>query len=172
MLAAMISTPHAARAADPFPIASHDHTSCVRDALVQAEAVCSQRGLRLTELRRRVLETVWESHAPVGAYEIMERLADERGRVAPPTVYRTLEFLSREGLVHRIDSLNAFVGCRAPEALHRAFFLICRSCRNAVEIHDRTVETALDRVAADAGFALERATVELAGVCAHCRDRG
>ena len=173
MLASMTSTAtlHAARAADPFPVASHDHASCMRDALVQAEAVCAQRGLRLTELRRRVLETVWESHAPVGAYEIMERLADERGRVAPPTVYRTLEFLSREGLVHRIDSLNAFVGCRAPGAMHQAFFLICRSCRNAVEIHDPAVETALGRVATGSGFALERATVELAGICARCRDR-
>lgn len=156
------------RSADPFPKASHDHASCVRDALVQAEAICARRGLRLTELRRRVLETVWESHAPVGAYEILERLAHGR-RMAPPTVYRTLEFLSREGLIHRIDSLNAFVGCRSPEAMHRAFFLICRSCRNAVEIHDHSVEAAVERVAEAAGFALERATVELAGLCARCR---
>ena len=168
-----MKTAHASRlpASDPFPLASHDHAGCVRDALSQAAALCERRGVRLTELRRRVLEIVWESHSPVGAYEIMERLPGERGRAAPPTVYRTLDFLCREGLVHRIDSLNAFVGCTAPEALHRALFLICRGCRNAAEIHDGTLEGSLERVAAAAGFGLERATVELTGLCAHCRGR-
>jgi Fur family transcriptional regulator, zinc uptake regulator len=169
MVAAVRAQPRSP--ADPFPLASHDHASCVRDALDQAEALCERRGLRLTELRRRVLEIVWDSHAPVGAYEIMQRLADERGRVGPPTVYRTLEFLGREGLVHRIDSLNAFVGCKAPDAAHRALFLICGRCRNAAEIHDGGLDASLERVAGEAGFAAERATVELTGVCANCRGR-
>lgn len=158
---------------DPFPRAAHDHARCRDDALAQAAELCGRRGLRLTELRRRVLELVWDSHAPVGAYEILERLGDggeERRRAAPPTVYRALDFLSREGLVHRLDSLNAFVGCSAPEAAHRACFLICRGCRNAAELREPGLEGSLDRVAAAAGFAVERATVELAGLCSRCRQ--
>jgi Fur family zinc uptake transcriptional regulator len=162
-----VTTP---QAADPFPGTAHDHARCVSDALAQAVSLCERRGARLTELRRRVLELVWESHAPVGAYEILERLGLERRRAAPPTVYRALDFLSREGLIHRIDSLNAFVGCVEPGSAHRAFFLICRRCRDAVELRDQALEGSLERVATSAGFAVERATVELAGACARCRE--
>lgn len=169
-----VTTPPQA-AADPFPRTAHDHARCVSDALALAVELCERRGARLTDLRRRVLELVWESHAPVGAYEILERLGLERlglerRRAAPPTVYRALDFLSREGLIHRIDSLNAFVGCVAPGAAHRAFFLICRRCRDAVELRDQALEGTLERVATSAGFAVERATVELAGACARCRE--
>ena len=97
--------------------------------------MCAPAWQRLTELREQVLELVWRSHAPIGAYQILDQLA-ERGRVAPPTVYRALEFLSREGLIHRIDSLNAYVGCPSPARPHQAYFFICRACGDAAEIHD------------------------------------
>lgn len=155
---------------DPFPQAVHDHGRCVRTALAQAEALCQARGAKLTDLRRDVLELVWGSHAPVGAYELMEQLSTRRGRVAPPTVYRALDFLSREGLVHRIDSLNAFVGCPVPQGAHHAVFLICRSCRIAAEVHDDEALGGLEHAAGRAGFALEGVTVELSGLCRHCRE--
>jgi Fur family zinc uptake transcriptional regulator len=155
---------------DPFLPVTHDHATCVQDALRLAGTVCAQRGQRLTELRQQVLEIIWDSHAPAGAYEIMQRLSARRGRVAPATVYRTLDFLCREGLVHRLDSLNAFTGCSDPLAAHRAFFLICRECRNVVEIHDNNLDAALEQVADQAGFAVERAAVELSGCCARCRS--
>lgn len=161
---------HAALADDPFPADAHDHTRCVDSAVARASDLCAVRGARLTELRRRVLELVWASHAPVGAYDILERLAAERGRVAPPTVYRALEFLAREGLVHRLDSLNAFVGCAMPGAAHRAMFLICRRCRNAAEIQDPDAVAGLERAAGRAGFRADSVTVELAGTCSGCRE--
>lgn len=161
-------TGDANRADDPFPTRTHDHARCVDAALADAETLCARRGVRLTELRRRVLELVWQSHAPVGAYEILERLAAERGRVAPPTVYRALDFLAEHGLVHRIDSRNAYVGCTTPADGHRALFLICRRCGNAVELVDRSVADALAARAARAGFRVEAATVELHGLCAAC----
>lgn len=154
--------------ADPFVPAAHDHRRCVHEAMERAVAVCEGRGVRLTELRRRVLELIWQSHAPAGAYQIMEMLAGERGRIAPPTVYRALEFLTREGLVHRIDSLNAYIGCRAPQAPHQAFFLICRHCGDAAEFHDDALAHQLARCVGQARFRIESATVELAGACASC----
>src|SRR5262249_40395465 len=111
-------TPHILHAADrirmmnaPQTLQPHDHRHCIDDALSRAETVCAERGARMTPLRRRVLELVWDSHAPIGAYAIMDllRAADDRA-AAPPTVYRALEFLLDQGLVHKIESLNAFVG--------------------------------------------------------------
>lgn len=155
---------------NPFPADAHDHDSCVHAAVAKAAELCAGRGANLTELRRRVLELVWAGHAPIGAYDIMERLAAERGRVAPPTVYRALDFLAREGLVHRIDSLNAFVGCATPSAAHRAVFLICTSCRNAAEVQDDDAVAGLERAAGRAGFRADSVTVELAGTCSSCRE--
>lgn len=155
--------------ADPFPASRHDHHRCVSTALDRADAVCAGRGTRLTDLRRRVLELIWGSHAPIGAYQLMELLGRERGRVAPPTVYRALEFLSENGLVHRIESLNAFIGCPAPATMHRAYFLICRDCRQVAEFDDGELAATLDRRVADAGFASETERVEIVGTCAQCR---
>jgi Fur family zinc uptake transcriptional regulator len=147
----------------------HDHGRCVDTALGRAQRLCEARSVRLTELRRRVLELVWQSHRPIGAYDILERLAAERGRVGPPTVYRALDFLAEQGLVHRLDSLNAFIGCSAPAEGHKAYFLICRECRTVIELVDEGVAGALAGAAARARFRIESETVELAGRCAHCR---
>jgi Fur family transcriptional regulator, zinc uptake regulator len=159
----------AVSAAQTFPAPEHDHARCVRGALERAVGICLRRGVRLTDLRRRVLELVWQSHEPVGAYRLLEMLTTERGRVAPPTVYRVLDFLAEQGLVHRIDSLNAFVGCAFPSESHKAYFLICRACRNAVELADATLQGAISSCARRAGFMLEAETVELTGLCSACR---
>ena len=117
-----------ASSVSPFPAESHDHDTCVADALAQAEEVCRRRGLRLTETRRRVLEIVWNSHKPVGAYDILEELGRDGKRPAPPTVYRALDFLIEAWLVHRLDSLSAFIGCSDPSHAHTGQFLICSEC--------------------------------------------
>lgn len=155
--------------ADPFPPAEHDHGACVRAALDRAAAICAERGVKLTELRRRVLELVLDRHAPVGAYDILQRLAEERGRVAPPTVYRALDFLVSQGLVHRIDSRNAFVGCSRADGTHRACFLLCRDCGAIAEVVDPDLDAAVQALARRAGFEVDRQIVELEGRCAVCR---
>ncbi len=154
-----------------FPGIRHDHGDCVAEALSAAEALCAQRGVRLTELRRRVFELVWSSHAPVGAYDLLSRLAREREGAAPPTVYRALDFLKEHGLIHRIESLNAFVGCRTPGQAHAGQFLICSECGMAAEIDDSRVNAAIDRRAKEIGFAVHSKTIEVEGLCPPCRDR-
>src|SRR3546814_13619005 len=103
----------------PLACTPHDHDHCVSHALAEADSLCARQGVRLTALRKRVLELVWQSHKPLGAYDILAQLTEQDGRrAAPPTVYRALDFLLENGLVHRIASLNAFIGCNHPE--HRS----------------------------------------------------
>ena len=162
---------HGVPTSDPFTAERHDHRHCVRDAVSRAQDLCERRGARLTPLREHVLELVWCSHAPIGAYQLLERLADTRGRVAPPTIYRALDFLSREGLIHRIDSLNAYVGCPQPGRPHANHFFICRDCGEAAEIRDDELSSAVARCVERAQFRVEAATVEISGLCARCAAR-
>jgi len=159
------------RARTGFPNRPHDHARCVTTVLAAAEAMARTRRVRLTPLRRRVLEIVARGHRPFGAYDVLAELAKaepERARVAPPTVYRALDFLLAQGLIHRIDSRNAFVTCFAPERPHRAHFLLCEACGQATEIRDAALAKALEGTAAAAGFSILRETVEIAGRCADC----
>lgn len=154
----------------PAGASRHDHAACISTALSSAEALCAERGVQLTALRRRVLELVWASHTPIGAYEILAKLAGETGRVQPPTVYRALDFLKSQGLIHRIESKNAFIGCTQPEARHSGQFLLCRACGETAELADDKALSALQREAAALGFTVERQTIELEGLCPRCRD--
>ncbi len=148
---------------------SHDHRKCVHTALSTAEAVCKARGEKLTPVRKRVLELVWASHRPVGAYALLDSLRADGRSAAPPTVYRALEFLLAQGLVHRVESLNAYLGCAHPADDHAAQFLICRQCGTAAELEETEIASAIDRHAKRAGFAVERRTVEAMGLCAACQ---
>ena len=155
------------------PLASrpHDHSRCVSHALAEAESICTRQGLRLTALRKRVLELVWQSHKPLGAYDILAVLSEQDGRrAAPPTVYRALDFLLENGLVHRIASLNAFVGCSHPAHAHQGQFLICRSCHAAIELEHAAISAAIVSGAQSVGFVVEGQTVEVLGLCAGCQE--
>ncbi len=157
--------------AGAFPRRGHDHHSCVEAAVARASSLCLRRGVRLTALRRRVLELVWRRHEPVGAYTILHSLR-RRGRVAaPPTVYRALDFLLQHGFVHRIESRNAFVGCARPGSSHPGQFLICGKCGSAAELADSRIDGAIARRAARVGFTVENQTIEVSGLCPRCRPR-
>ena len=155
----------------PLACTPHDHDHCVSHALAEADSLCTRQGVRLTALRKRVLELVWQSHKPLGAYDILASLSEQDGRrAAPPTVYRALDFLLENGLVHRIASLNAFMGCNRPEHPHQGQFLICRSCHTAIELEQRAIAEAIDSAAGSVGFAVEGQTVEVVGLCSNCRN--
>jgi Fur family zinc uptake transcriptional regulator len=147
----------------------HDHDDCVVHAIETADQLCREKGLRFTQLRRRVLELVWSSHKPVGAYDILENLNREGRKAAPPTVYRALEFLIEAELVHRLDSLNAFVGCADPSSSHSGQFLICRACRSVAELDDRTISSVVQKAASDLGFTAVQQMLEIQGLCEACR---
>ncbi len=149
--------------------AGRRHAQCIDRAMAAAERLCRERGLRLTPLRRQVLELIWGSHQPIGAYALLEKLREQCGRTAPPTVYRALDFLQGQGLVHRLASLNAFTGCVRPGQPHAGQFLICASCQTLTEIDDPQLHGAIADSAGAAGFTVQHPTVELLGLCADCR---
>lgn len=152
----------------PFPTAHHDHDGCVANAMLAAEQLCRDRGLRFTTLRRRVLALVWESHKPVGAYEILASLSDEGRKSAPPTVYRALGFLIEAGLVHRLNMLNAFIGCPEPTKPHAGQFLICRKCRAVAELDDVAIDSLVSERASALGFTAVHQVLEIEGTCREC----
>jgi Fur family zinc uptake transcriptional regulator len=140
-----------------------------RRALAQADTLCQERGVRLTELRRRVLEILWNSPTPLGAYAILDVLRDDGRPGAPPTVYRALDFLLEQGLIHRLASLNVFVGCRQPDNHHAGQFLICRDCGQVNELSNPMIEELLSAEAAAREFEVLAQRVEVLGRCPDCR---
>lgn len=152
-----------------FPAPNHDHSHCADRIVRTARAVCRRRGARLTSQREKVLELLAQGHRPMGAYELMDAMADDGRRPAPITVYRALDFLVQQGLVHRIESRNAFIACTAGDTRHSAtVFLMCRACGNVGEALAEGVGEALDAVAAANGFAPDLTVIEIDGLCRHC----
>ena len=153
-----------------FPSPGHDHGRCASDAIAHAEALCGERKERLTPIRRHVLEALLASHAPLGAYELIDRLADDGGRPAPITIYRALDFLREQGFVHRIESRNAFIACvHNHDTTEPVVFLICERCGAVGEAAGATVAQTIRTASLAAGFTPKTPVIEISGVCAHCK---
>jgi Fur family zinc uptake transcriptional regulator len=158
--------PRAAACTDP---SHHVHGA---EAYVRAvEAACLQRGLRLTPLRAQVLGLVAAAGKPVKAYELLDLMKSAGGNTAPPTVYRALDFLLEQGFIHRLASVNAFVGCHHPQVRHSVPFLLCDLCQNAIELEDERIAELLESQARLVGFTPRAQTLEVHGVCAACREK-
>lgn len=164
----MSSRSAALKIADQFPAPGHNHAACARAALDAADRLCEANHARFTDMRRTVLSTIWEGHKPITAYDLLARLNADGGKHAPVAVYRALDFLLAQGLVHRISSLNAFVGCPHPEAVHDACFLICTTCHSVAELDGKLVDESFDAAVAKTGFTIERKIVEVSGTCRFC----
>ncbi|WP_151704875.1 Fur family transcriptional regulator [Nitrincola alkalilacustris] len=147
----------------------HNHQTCIDEALARAKALCRKKQLRFTPIRELVLRLIWQSHKPLGAYDLLPALAEAGFNSAPPTVYRALEFLQEQGLVHRLASLNAFIGCSQPDAEHTGYFFICRECHQTLEVKSDPVHSALNRQANNMGFSIDQETVEVLGTCPSCK---
>jgi Fur family zinc uptake transcriptional regulator len=153
-----------------FPKPDHDHARCVTETLTRAEEACEESGRRLTPLRRRVLESLAESHTPVGAYDIVERLKKGGDGAPAMSVYRALDFLVNEGLAHRIESRNAFLACnRGHDAEEVVVFLLCERCSTVAEVTSSHVGRGLSRAAGAAGFEAHAPVLEIKGLCQNCR---
>ena len=145
-----------------------DHKNCQQSALEQAEVICAERGSRLTDQRKLVLSLIWESHRPSKAYDLLEMMQQHDPSAKPPTVYRALDFLMEQGLIHRIDSLNAFTGCNHPNTHQDCYFLICIDCGTADECCSPTLTKAIHSAATLRDFSPGHTTLEIAGTCALC----
>lgn len=154
------------------PTLAHDHNHCIASAMATAVQLCERRGARLTPMRRRVLELIWASHKALGAYELLDQLALEGHKPAPPTIYRALDFLLEQHLIHRLSSLNAYLGCSLPGHAHTGYFLICSVCSTTEEVTDSpALQQAIEHVTQASGFAMAQGTLELSGTCVACANK-
>ncbi|MGD9802716.1 MAG: Fur family transcriptional regulator [Hyphomicrobiaceae bacterium] len=153
-----------------FPTPGHDHGSCLAEVIERARIAFDQQGLRLTELRRLVLEEIASSHQAVGAYDVLERLSKKGGRrLAPISIYRALDTLVAAGVVHRLESRNAFFACHATHAANRRqIVLACEACGAVAEVAGARVFGDIAEAAEGVGFRMSGALVEVTGWCKAC----
>jgi Fur family zinc uptake transcriptional regulator len=145
---------------------THHHADCVSSAIREVEGACKARGLRFTEIRRLVLKIIWQGHKAVTAAEIMRKLKNDK----PPITYRALEFLEENGFIHKVASLNAYVGCPHPEKAHASQLLICGNCREVVEVHSPFVDTQVEAEAKKHHCAVTHRHIEVMGRCETCQE--
>ena len=150
-------------------VCSHDHQVCIDEAVRSATRLCQNRGARLTDLRKQVLKLVWSSHKPIGAYDILNSLQSQGRSGAPPTVYRALDFLLELGLIHRISSMNAYVGCPKPGRPHISQFFLCTACGIATELNNQSVNESIQATAVEMDFKIQDHTIEVSGLCSACQ---
>jgi Fur family zinc uptake transcriptional regulator len=125
----------------------------------------------LTPARQRILDVLCAAKAPLGAYDMIDRLAEATGkRLAPVSVYRALEFLVDNGFVHRLSSRNAYLACwHGHRAREPVAFLICDACGSVSEATSQSMMECLAGLAEASGFATRTQVIELTGTCAMCR---
>lgn len=147
---------------------SHDHTRCIASAINDAESLCLSRGVRFTPIRRRVLTLIWSEHAAIKAYDLLDHLKGTDPSAKPATVYRALDFLLEQGFIHRIESLNAFIGCSAMGGPHQLLLMICDRCHYVQELPARNVMQAVAQEVSLARFKPRSQTFEIHGLCEDC----
>ena len=155
----------------PFPARAHNHDHCAHAALDRAQRLFDARGLKLTDLRRRVLEEIASSHQAVGAYDILDRLARNGPRLAPISVYRAIDALLEARVIHRLESRNAYFACHAihPDGSERdMLFLVCEQCGMVAEVDSAAMFAAISEAATAARFTARRTVAEVAGTCRDC----
>ena len=146
-----------------------DHEVCIERAMREAESICQEKGLRFTDLRREVLRLIWRSHVPAKAYDILENLKGKEWSAKPPTVYRALDFLLETGLVHKLDSINAYIGRSHPRDHNGCYFLICTDCNEAKECCSPELSDAIELAWNKNSFKPKKITLEVFGQCSACR---
>lgn len=134
-----------------------------------AESRCEALGERLTAARLAAYAEIMASKQPLSAYDLIALLEKRQGRkIAPLTVYRHLDFLTRVGLVHRIESTQSYISCDHPEHTHESQYLLCSACGNVDELHEEKLGSLLVKLAGRHGFQPSKAIVEVSGLCGNC----
>tara|TARA_B100000965_G_C19390690_1_gene668801 strand:- start:111 stop:569 length:459 start_codon:yes stop_codon:yes gene_type:complete len=138
------------------------------EALKKAEEICQSNGLKLTKLRKQVLNLIWKKSGYVKAYDLLDELKKIDPAAKPPTIYRTLDFLMENGLIHKIQSLNAFIGCPHPDEHNECYFLICDSCQSIEECCSTKISNVVSSTSKNNNFIPSKVTFEIAGTCQNC----
>ncbi|WP_416307679.1 transcriptional repressor [Neptunicella sp. SCSIO 80796] len=137
--------------------------------VLKARSYCEDKGARFTLLREKIYRLLIDREGAIGAYELLDQLKETENTAKPATVYRTLDFLLEFGLVHRIESSNAFVACHHFGCNHPVQFLICDQCGDVKEIQSAGLKQTLDKQAHEHGFKVQSQTIEAHGLCSSCQ---
>ena len=148
--------------------ACKNHKISIDEALKKAEIICNKKGVKLTKLRKKVLTLILKNHGYVKAYDLLNDLKKNDASAKPPTVYRSLDFLMEHGFIHKIQSLNAFVGCSHPDEHEDCYFLICKECKNIEECCSNKVKKVLTSTSGKNNFSPNQVTLEITGICQDC----
>jgi Fur family transcriptional regulator, zinc uptake regulator len=153
-----------------FPAPGHDHGSCAEKAIARAREICDRKGVRLTPLREAVLRVLTGSHRALGAYEIIDQMNTQGRRLAPISVYRIIDVLLEAGVVHRLESKNAFFACLSRHDENASMVvLLCDSCNRVVEAEAPEAWGAINSLTRDTGFSISATVLEVQGQCSDCR---
>lgn len=140
------------------------------ELLKQANITCQKNGARFTVAREQVFRLLANHNEAVGAYELLDELKLIDSAAKPATIYRALDFLCKQGFVHKIESINAFVMCHHfSDCSHPVQLLICDSCGHVEEIQSNVFDDALRSMASEKGFEISHQIVEAHGACNNCR---
>ncbi|MBO1111467.1 Fur family transcriptional regulator [Bordetella petrii] len=143
----------------------------VGDQLSIAESLCAQRGRRLTPIRRKVLELLLRHGRSLKAYELLDAMRAVHPGAAPPTVYRALDFLMDEGLIHRLDAVNAWTACHDAAGAPHDLLVVCTGCGAVAEVSDPAMSRQLAERVARTGFALATHETEIRALCPQCQQK-
>ena len=142
--------------------------SVSEEALKKAEELCEVNGLKLTKLRKQVLKLIWKKPGYVKAYDLLDELQKIDPSAKPPTIYITLDFLMENGLIHKLQSLNAYIGCLHPNEHNECYFLICDSCQKIEECCSKKINNVVLSTSKNNNFIPNKVTFEIAGTCQSC----
>ena len=146
-------------------------TPDIEAQLVLADTLCAQRGKRLTPIRRKVLELLLRHGRSIKAYELLDAIKSEHQGAAPPTVYRALDFLVEEGLIHRLDAVNAWSACHDAAGAPHDLLVVCTHCGAVAEISDPAMSRQLAERVAKTGFTLATHETEIRALCPDCQAK-
>ena len=145
--------------------------SDINKALEHAEAICRAKSVRLTDIRRQIFILICQEKGFVKAYDLLDRIKDSDYSAKPPTVYRALDFLLEHRLIHKLNSVNAFVSCTHPTDKHQCYFLICSQCHMIKECCDSSIEQMIQEISSESQFQPQHTTIEIEGLCQNCSNK-
>jgi len=142
-------------------------------AVERANQAFTDKNLRFTKLRQDVFQEIAATYTSIGAYDVLARLAEKGTRLAPISVYRAIDALLEAGVIHRLESKNAYFACRKLDHTlgRRPIFLACERCNAVQEVDSEGIFETIDRLARAASFQPRVKFVEVSGLCRACASK-
>lgn len=147
-----------------------NHQECSSKAINEAKNICQEYGLRFTDSRKEVFEKIIANHAPTKAYDILDELQKDNKNVKAPIVYRALDFLMENGLIHRLHSFNSYVKCSHPKKHNHCYFMICNKCNSIEECCSLNLSKDIEKIGKSKQFKIENVAIEIEGTCFECLE--